>query len=376
MCEPECPDEFVTKAELFAAFEQAGVSISEDQLARWRGWALLPPVRQIGLGRPGGSKAFYPKITIDQAIEAKRLFGKRRAKEFVGFELWWLGFDVDQQYWRPVIDARSRTIARVVRKISKTLSAARNDDAIADAVYRKIPKSMAPQPIKGITRNIRDEDFVDVFHMLLNAIAGTENSLESSHILEEEDHRPRTLSNLLGFSQAETDQILGIKIDVGSAFPSVLKVISSIQYVQETDDAFFDGEKFQRFNNAKNEVRDILESMRNANEALAWIYGSRAFGLKVARWFPDRAKPTVKGLLALMWMCAREAHPDEFSSNDTIRSMHKDSRTLLCKSHHFKTIIDRNTQLRAVCTPKRLKKAFSSKSEYNRLLSELGKFSA
>ena len=325
MCEPECPDEFVTKAELFAAFEQAGVSISEDQLARWRGWALLPPVRQIGLGRPGGSKAFYPKITIDQAIEAKRLFGKKRDKEFVGFELWWLGFDVDQQYWRPIIQARSVEFSQAIQKITVLI---RKADETDENDYPDIPKSTAPKPIRGISRNIPDEDFSDVLHMLINAIVGVENSFDTANVHEEVDHRPQTLQTLIGFSQAETDQILGAKIQVAAAFNSILKAVSSTQKMVEMDigDGFFESEKFQQFLSAKNDVRNAFEIARNLHVAFSPIYGPHAFGLKAARWFHDKAPPELKAELAWLWMCAREEHTDEFYSSSIIEEMLEGSR--------------------------------------------------
>ena len=161
---PDCPAGFVTKADLFAAFARSDVCVSEDQLERWRGWGLLPSLRQVGLGQAGGSVAHYPEITVSQAIEANRLFEKKRSKEFVGFELWWRDFEVDQKYWRPIIEARSEVFSRAIRNIANLFYKAGKNEEIADLIYGEIPKSVAPKPIKGTARNISQEDFSDAFH--------------------------------------------------------------------------------------------------------------------------------------------------------------------------------------------------------------------
>jgi len=369
--EPKCPPGFVTKSELFSAFEEAGVSISDHRLERWRSWSLLPAVLKPGKGYPGGSVVFYPETTIDQAIEANRIFSIKRNKHFVGFELWWRGFDVDEKYWRLVIEGCSEPLPRFRRKIMRLLFAAKENDEVADKVYSEYPKRIAPKPVKQNARNISQEDFSDAIITLLKVLASKKDDPENLLVLDEADQRSRAIQNFLGFSQSGTDKVLSQKLHVTPSIISALKAIASVRVFPKIDHAFFQGENFQRFLSAKNDVRGILEIARNMHEALSWIYGPRAFGLKVARWFHDNAPPASKAELALLWMCAREEFPEEFYSSELISDMLANSRDIVWLSAQLRAAIQSSMQLTAICTPKKLKKAFSNEDELAVFCAEL-----
>ena len=371
MGEPEGPDGVISKSELMAALHEARAAITEHQLERWRGWGLLPAVKQVGLGRPGGSESYYPETTVEQAIEADRLFRRNRKKEFVGFELWWRGFEVDEQYWRPMLTSQSNAIAKAIRKVARLVRAAESDEKLADEVYSEVPKSIAPQAIAGAVRNIPQADFSDAFHQLFKALAGGESLEDEWRDPSEHDGRPKTTISLLGFSQSKSDAILDQRLRPDISLRSVFAAISSAKNIPDIDDTFFSGDKRLLLFRARDDVRIAFEIARNLHEALAWIYGPRAFGLKAARWFHDHAPAAAKAAIALAWMAARENAPEEFLSSEAIEDLREKSADAATNSARLKTIIERDPMLSSICSPKRLKLSMSSGLGFEDLCAEI-----
>ncbi|WP_373490263.1 hypothetical protein [Parasphingorhabdus sp.] len=82
----------------------ANVTVSKDQLERWRLKGLLPKVNQVGRGRGAGSETRYPIGTANQAIAIIHLLSVKEKLSFVGWQLWMRGCNVDERYWKPEID--------------------------------------------------------------------------------------------------------------------------------------------------------------------------------------------------------------------------------------------------------------------------------
>ena len=92
---------YETRSDLERIIVAAGSPMpSEHQLERWRGEGLLPPVRQVP--KPyDGSTVEFPVGTAKQITEIQRLLKIKSSFEFVGWELWWAGFPVDEKHWKP-----------------------------------------------------------------------------------------------------------------------------------------------------------------------------------------------------------------------------------------------------------------------------------
>lgn len=99
----EPPPGWLTKDALFACLEAKGVNgINDGQLARWRREGLLPRAKQVPVGYRG-SIVLFPPDTCNQVVAIRALLGEKRKFEHVGWELWWQGYDVNETYWKPVL---------------------------------------------------------------------------------------------------------------------------------------------------------------------------------------------------------------------------------------------------------------------------------
>ncbi|MBL0924299.1 MAG: hypothetical protein IBJ12_07515 [Sphingomonadaceae bacterium] len=114
----------------------ANVTVSKDQLERWRLKGLLPKVTQVGKGRGAGSETRYPIGTANQTVAIVELLSVKEKFNFVGWQLWLRGFTVDERYWKPEID-------NAIYQLKRTPAYVRLMDRIystdAKSVYDQIP---------------------------------------------------------------------------------------------------------------------------------------------------------------------------------------------------------------------------------------------
>src|SRR5215472_10860623 len=86
-----------TQAQVDACLLENGVS--PTKMVRWRREGLLPAVEQDP-NRYHGSVVHYPPGTCRQIAAAARLFKVKSSVPYVGWQLWWEGYPVDEKYWR------------------------------------------------------------------------------------------------------------------------------------------------------------------------------------------------------------------------------------------------------------------------------------
>lgn len=134
-----------TFAEIEAASDAAGYSVSRDQLRRWRGMGLLPGVRQAGKGRSiGGSETRHPIGTAAQAIEIIRLLREKEKLAEVGWKLWMRGFPVCANHWRVPLEAAQNSILSVQSKLRASESQSDLSEE-AETIYQHVDI----EPLRG-----------------------------------------------------------------------------------------------------------------------------------------------------------------------------------------------------------------------------------
>jgi hypothetical protein len=74
----------------------------------WRNAHLLPPARQLP-DAYHGSRVEYPPGTARQATRLLELLRDNETFKYVGWELWWEGFDVGEEYWKPKLQGAAAT---------------------------------------------------------------------------------------------------------------------------------------------------------------------------------------------------------------------------------------------------------------------------
>jgi hypothetical protein len=100
-----------TQAQVGVCLVATGTTM--HQVRRWRREGLLPDVIQDATGY-AGSIVRYPTGSCAQIAAAARLFRVKNRVPYVGWQLWWEGFPVDEKHWRPLLTEKARFLDRTV----------------------------------------------------------------------------------------------------------------------------------------------------------------------------------------------------------------------------------------------------------------------
>src|SRR5271166_1442014 len=87
------------------------------QLERWRRVKLLPPVQPNH-----GSIVEYPPGTARQTARLMELLRDKETFEYVGWELWWEGFEVGEEYWDAKLQEAATTGDRGITMVKPLLA--------------------------------------------------------------------------------------------------------------------------------------------------------------------------------------------------------------------------------------------------------------
>lgn len=186
----------ISKAEAVAAFVDAGVSISDDQLARWRRHGLLPHARQIGLGRGLGSRVELALADVRQAIEISRLFAVREKRVWVGWQLWLRGYPVADCYWRPALTRAHEDIVRV-RALSRTVTSEERPRDAESVLHR----TLAGTPLAASFARLTPAMVETVIGIVADIITGHFTGFST----DDSESENAAIIALLGASSAERD---------------------------------------------------------------------------------------------------------------------------------------------------------------------------
>jgi hypothetical protein len=136
-------------------------NVTQHQLKLWRGEGLLPRVLQCQIGSDG-SIVFYPAVTCDQIAAIQRLLAQKQKFEYVGWELWWQGFDVAEKHWKPLLQTVARTgdrLLRIIRLRTRMDDKLDAKDTLADRVTNSRTSNILFSRVVG---RLTDEELASV----------------------------------------------------------------------------------------------------------------------------------------------------------------------------------------------------------------------
>lgn len=145
-------------ADIIATAAAAGFSVSERQLKRWHFEGLIPKPTQVWSEGFSGSETSYPTGTTNQTVALCKIHQKYRFAKNIGWQLWWLGFAVDQKYWKSILNDRAVGLDKYIPKIIKAIK--RNNDAAGrftkwriartrNFLFRQLRKRLGPDDFDG-----------------------------------------------------------------------------------------------------------------------------------------------------------------------------------------------------------------------------------
>jgi hypothetical protein len=370
-----------TREDINAAVRAAGLKEpSSFQLERWRNAHLLPTARQLP-DAYNGSCVEYPAGTARQTTRLMELLRENETFKYVGWELWWEGFEVGKHYWEPKLHKAAAIGDLGIKMLKPLLSLWRSgegdeDETVFEKLQRQIPASaLAPQ----IARRLSGPQMAAYLRILAHVAGGKFSQFD------DEPH-PNSLSEYeivvsgLDFENAGTyekgppgkskpkpDEVFGQHMNFIQVLPGVLSLIARTLRRNTLSDAL----KFplEELLAVRNDVCNALAMSRDFYEAAKWIYGNRAFGMRIAAGMSG-SPASHRALLVLGFTLLKRSRYSFISSEEIADSARKAAaakRDFL----RLKEIGATDSRLAHLITPQALRHAFSDSDEFEKFLKKI-----
>lgn len=301
-----------SEEELQTAFEAGGVSISSDQLRRWRDQGLMPRVTQHGLGRALGSVIHYPIGTARLALEIDGLLSIKKKLSFVGWHLWMQGYEVSDRYWKPALGSALADLRRIPAFLRlKEMRNRNKNETIFDQFDLGHFRNSAFA--KGVSRLSKDNSTLAL--ALLSDVAIGSFDENGTKDQSERDTNRQSIFELIGQSSANT--VAGLfrrphfEVDIMRQLQAVTKSLSEIHRTRSIP-------KFEIAPDARIEFFAIMQIANQLNSTIP-AFGKSPIG-RFAK--PLSYDQGVQAYAVVIWSVFREMGtilpPDEIVSQSKI----------------------------------------------------------
>ena len=348
--------ELISKQELLELAKREGIDVSAHQFDRWRDKGLIVAHREWET--PGhGSQSSYSREMLRNLTAISGMLERSRNLNNVGWELWWEGYHVSDKCWIGRFSNPTKVLRFLVRYSERLLKRRDSDDDFAERTSRlKAPLKYVPRSQRRSFNNVNEKGKEDAAASVLWTLA--EAISDDDFIFRDEEGTiGKAFAAMAGAKQARTDHIDEDRITVASALPDFLRALSLLRSVPEAQELVSEANRTSLME-ARDDVRRILQLTDDFYEAVSWIYGKSAFGLRAAAWYARNRNPTLRAGLTAGWWAIREL--GTFLSSDDIQSLAEEARSVRAMSEKLRSIISSDPELQKEITPKRLKAAFQN----------------
>lgn len=312
----------------------AGSSITDSQIERWRRQGLLPRPEQIGRGQGRGSIVIVPPESAAQALEIQRLYAIREKRDWVGWQLWLRGYQVDNRYWKPAIE-QARSDIRQVRQY------ARNSDRITQSQLPEVEQLKVH--VLAIFRNTpvyapMTQIAAEMLETLLNfgkeIVLGQFSGFSRIGDNEPNSEERSAAIAMIGAAAADRDHIGEQKLNFKGPIESILSNLSkSIGTVSRSRSMAEPSVQ------ARQEFLQILETAADLYRSLSWIFGQSAFGLGVINRIAANPAINLQAAMLLIWSPFRQMTDDILSPTE-IEKLHGKTREIAELALQLRAYID------------------------------------
>jgi hypothetical protein len=367
MVEPDSPlAGWETQAQVDACLAETGAT--QNQVNRWRHLGLLPEVAQDP-ATYRGSTVRYPPGTCAQIKAAARLFKEKNRASFVGRMLWWEGYPVDDQYWRPELAQLASRLDRVRRLIDPLIerySRSETDETLQERLARA---TIADTVFSRIQRRLQFDDLSALFSVLLTTAEGGFSGFRPG-IDEERETSDETIAiKAFDLGRADRDQILGKRFKFREALGPALKNIALALKSYSFSSVLLEDPKVVFA--ARDDVRHTLDLARYFYNAVEWIFGPRAFGLRLAAWIAEKKPAPLVGGMILGLAVLRKKMPEAILSSDEIARLALQAKEIHRVSGRLKDLWQTDPRFHELLRPKRIRAGFVDKPSLRRWLRQI-----
>lgn len=264
---------FESAAEIIETLRSSGYEISTQQLSEWHRNGLIRRPKQTALGRGRGTESRYPVGTAKQVAALISLrHGTRHNPEYIGWQLWVLGFTISETIWRqPFIDASNELFRLLRAAIDQEILQSQNEIMISEDAIKALETISEERNKSGlfgpVRRSIGRSNYTVLLHALFRVAVGIfesseqlkdtspELSAELSAIFKRTIEDPTFLENTLrqfSISATEFEQML---VQISDEF-APLRDTKLIEVFGDED-----------LINGRNETNILLSALLTASEA-------------------------------------------------------------------------------------------------------------
>ncbi|WP_421935595.1 hypothetical protein [Phenylobacterium sp.] len=356
------------------AFDEAraalGSKASTDQLERWRGARLLPSVEQIPIydagGRVAGSEPVLHSPTSPRQVVAleRALHAKRNLKR-AGHLLWAAGFTVDERYWRPSLQRADELRAKVLTVAGAILSSDR-DRTFGETTVSALGRLDAL--LRNITRRVGPDGFSRLIDIGADIAAGEFDGF-NPHKVEKEQADEEIALRAIDLDGGGNEAVFGERLNLTSDFGSILTLIARTQHDAFSIKDFSDFE----LSSARDDFRNGLKTAFCIFDALHWIYGPNAFGLRTAAMVARVG--TMHSIFNWTVGFARlRRQPNSLPSSAQIQKMADDAEKMWLLSRYLLNLKNQDPEFSRFVSGNRMQKAFSDSLEFRKMQNQLRGF--
>jgi|GEM_PF-3361840 len=357
--------EWETQAQVDDCLTEIGATM--DQVRRWRREGLLPNVIQTPQAYDG-SVVLYPIGTCAQIKAAAAFFKQKNRVEFVGLQLWRTGHSVDERHWRPRLRRFGRMADRIlplIRLLNERADAHEHTETLQDKAARLLPSNIILSRIKA---RLDPNDLAIFYRVLIECGIGEFGQFDMPSGDEKESRDKEATINAFDLENSKKHAVFDNKFDFVNALPLALK---------NTAEVFGGGNFTEAAEAPPEEIALALEDSRNAlkiglylYEALRWVYGDGAFGLRLIAWLARKAPDTaIDGLI--LGMVRLRKIPNAILSSNEIVDLANQAEFALRASKQIEFLSKNDQRFSEVFQPHRIRKAFSDKTLYGLFLKEV-----
>ncbi len=351
---------------------------SSDQLERWRGKHLLKPAKQTADYK--GSVVEFPAGTAKQAVRLMELLRIKEKFDYAGWELWWEGYDVGDEWWRPWLQSaaeRGDTALKLVKRLFTRWSSG-GSDADEETEFDKLERETPGNALGWqIARRLKVGETATYLRILSSVASGKFSGLEDdARRSDGSDYdiavRALDLEQSGGYpgdakEDGEVSRIFGRDLNLVSALRYVLRDMSGALRKHSLSDVLTF--PIDEVKTARDDVRSALEIGRNLYECGGWVFGPGAFGLRIVPWLSRRPAHQRATVILCFALLRRSKHPLLTSTQIEILSVQSaQARSDLAK---LRRLADESPEFARVITAKALGRAFWSVDEFEQFKERL-----
>lgn len=352
---------WISEADFKAELTALGCTASDRQLERWRNAGLLRPrPRQNPNYR--GSVVEHPATSVRQVLAIERALAVKDRFEYAGAVLWAAGFEVDEKFWKPRLLAADRYLQWVVAVLRRFLARDSDGQTIGDGVASL---DRFTGVVGKIFRRLPAEQFARAVNVAVEVTTADFKAFELPASERDEFTTADATKQALDLADGAGDQIHGQRLKLGEALEGVLADIAATH--EEMGEFEFSDYEIE---SARDDARNALKMAVCMHEALSWIYGPQAFGLRMAA-FLGRTMPAAAIHAFALGVARLRRRSNQFYSNAEIADMAAQAEKVWLMSEYFKGLQSSRPELRFLIGPERLKLAFTDSREQQKLLKDL-----